>query len=75
MAASYTSAIFAGQNIEAHAGPLVFNGPFPADDLDAFPAIQSFSAKHCAGVKGHVHGAYVEHGHVESISLTSLRHG
>ena len=48
-------------------------GPFPAIGSDAFPAMQSFSAKHCAGVKGHVQGAKIETGYVKSISLTGIR--
>ena len=46
--------------IEADTGEATGEGPFPAIDLDTFPAMQSFSAKNCAGVKGHVQGAYMD---------------
>ena len=45
----------------------------PTINLDAFPALQNFSGQHCAGVKGHVHGAYIDTGYVQSISLKSIR--
>ena len=44
----------------------------PTLDLDAFPALQNFSGQHCAGVKGHVRGAYLEIGYVQSISLPNI---
>ena len=46
--------------IEADRGNVVGKGPLSTVGLNAFPAIQSFSAKHCTGVKGHVRGAYIE---------------
>ena len=45
----------------------------PVIDLDRFPALHNFSGQHCAGVKGHVHSAYIDTGYVTAISLKSIR--
>lgn len=55
--------------IEDHFDPLkvsvfdhVQHGLLPPLDLDDFPAMQRFYGTHCAGVKGHVRGAYLKIG-------------